>query len=82
VNNLPAAALLAARPPAHPAALLLGLDLGPNLAVSGSLSAWLWLSAARTAGAQPSLRTYSLLGAILVPATLAGSLLALAVSSG
>jgi hypothetical protein len=37
----------------------------------------LWLRAARTAGAQPSLRTVSALGLALVPITLAGSLAAL-----
>jgi len=74
VNNLPAAVLFSARPPAHPLALLLGLDLGPNLAVTGSLSAVLWLRAARGAGARPSVVTYSLLGALVVPPTLAVSL--------
>ncbi|MGH9093284.1 MAG: SLC13 family permease, partial [Acidimicrobiales bacterium] len=49
-NNLPAASLLAARPPADPHALLVGLDLGPNLAVTGALSAVLWFQAARGAG--------------------------------
>ncbi|HJQ85815.1 MAG TPA: SLC13 family permease, partial [Candidatus Binatia bacterium] len=39
VNNLPAAVLLSSHTPTHPRALLLGLDLGPNLAVTGSLSA-------------------------------------------
>jgi len=34
VNNLPAAALLAARVPPHPYALLVGLDIGPNLFVT------------------------------------------------
>lgn len=64
VNNLPAAMLLSAAPAAHPRALLLGLDLGPNIAVTGSLSAVLWLQAARTVGSRPSLRQYSLLGAL------------------
>ena len=32
VNNLPAASLLAARQPPHPFALLVGLNVGPNLA--------------------------------------------------
>jgi arsenical pump membrane protein len=77
-NNLPAASLLSARPPAHPHALLLGLDLGPNLAVTGSLSAWLWLDAARASGSRPSIGTYTRLGAVVVPLTLAGSFAALA----
>src|SRR5207245_5934220 len=74
VNNLPAAVLFSAQPPPHPRALLLGLDLGPNLAVTGSLSAFLWLKAARTVNADASIATYTKLGAILVPLTLAGTL--------
>jgi arsenical pump membrane protein len=77
VNNLPAAVLLSAQPPAHPQALLLGLDLGPNLAVTGSLSAVLWLQAARTVDAHASITTYSRLGLLLVPATLAATVAAL-----
>jgi len=75
VNNLPAAVLLSAHPPAHPRALLLGLDLGPNLAVTGSLSAIFWLQVARATGARPSIRRYSLLGAGLAPLTIVASLL-------
>ena len=76
VNNLPAAALLSAHLPAHPRALLLGLDLGPNLAVTGSLSALLWLQVARREGARPSVVRYTLLGVVLVPVSLALALLA------
>jgi arsenical pump membrane protein len=78
VNNLPAAVLLSAQPPAHPAALLLGLNIGPNLAVTGSLSALLWLQAARAADARPSIATYTTLGLILVPLSLGATLAALA----
>jgi arsenical pump membrane protein len=81
LNNLPAAMLLSAQPPTHPHALLLGLDLGPNLAVTGSLSAVLWLQAARTAGANPSISTYTRLGLILVPPSLTLALAALLVST-
>jgi Na+/H+ antiporter NhaD/arsenite permease-like protein len=56
-------------------ALLLGLDLGPNLAVRGSLSALFWLQVARATEARPSIVRYSLLGAALMPATLVASLL-------
>jgi arsenical pump membrane protein len=77
VNNLPAAVLFSASPPAHPGALLVGLDLGPNLAVTGSLSAFLWLQAAHAVGADTSIATYSRLGVLLVPLTLAGALAAL-----
>jgi arsenical pump membrane protein len=80
INNLPAAMLFSAQPPSHARALLLGLDLGPNLAVTGSLSAFLWLQAARTVNADASIATYSKLGALLVPLTLAGTLAALALT--
>ncbi len=78
LNNLPAAVLLSAHPPAHPLHLLLGLDLGPNLAVTGSLSALLWLRVARDHGAEVSAARYSRLGALLVPVTVVASALALA----
>lgn len=82
VNNLPATVLLAARPPAHPDALLLGLDLGPNLAVTGSLSAVLWIQAARAVGARPSIATYTRLGVVLLPLTLAAAVAAQVLASG
>ena len=71
MNNLPASALLAAQPPPHPLPLLIGLNLGPNLAFTGSLSAYLWWRTARRVDARPSLRTSSGLGLILVPLTIA-----------
>jgi arsenical pump membrane protein len=77
-NNLPAAALLAARTTPHPADLLVGLNLGPNLFVSGSLAWFLWLRAARAAGADPSVRQASRLGVIVVPLSVAAALVALA----
>ncbi len=77
VNNLPAASLLAARAPAHPHALLIGLDLGPNLAVSGALSAVLWLQVARTVRARPSALRYTAAGVLVVPVSMALALLAL-----
>jgi arsenical pump membrane protein len=80
INNLPAAVVLSAHPTTHPAALLLGLDLGPNLAVTGSLSAVLWLQAARTVNAPASIATYSRLGLLLVPATIVATLAVLLAS--
>ncbi|HWB23617.1 MAG TPA: SLC13 family permease [Gaiellaceae bacterium] len=80
INNLPAATLLSARPPAHPLPLLIGLNLGPNLAVTGSLSAYLWYRAARRVDAHPSIRQVSLLGLGLVPVTIAAALAALSVA--
>jgi arsenical pump membrane protein len=77
INNLPASVLLAPTLPAHPRALLIGLNLGPNLAVTGSLSALLWLRVARSLGATPSIARYSRLGAIVVPISIAAALAAL-----
>jgi arsenical pump membrane protein len=74
VNNLPAAVLLSARAPLHPRALLIGLDLGPNLVVTGSLSAIFWLQVAKREGATPSVRTYSTVGIVLVPLTVMAAL--------
>jgi arsenical pump membrane protein len=73
VNNLPAAALLSARAPAHPFALLIGLNVGPNLFVSGSLAWVLWYGAARTAGAKPDVRRTVRLGAASAPFALAAA---------
>ena len=74
VNNLPAASLLAARTPPHPFALLVGLNIGPNLFVTGSLAWLLWLRAARSAGAEPSVAKASRLGVIAVPLAMAAAL--------
>jgi len=65
INNLPAAVLLSAHPVAHPSALLLGLNVGPNIAATGSLSAFLWWRAAQQVHAQPSLVAFSRRGAPL-----------------
>ena len=72
-NNLPAASLLSARVPPHPYSLLVGLDLGPNLFVTGSLSALLWIRAARQAGAEPSVRHTAYLGIIATPLAIAAA---------
>lgn len=74
INNLPAAVLLASAGPAHPRALLIGLNVGPNLAVTGALSALLWLQAARAAGEHPSLLSFSRQGVVLAPLAAAASL--------
>jgi arsenical pump membrane protein len=77
VNNLPASVLLTPTPPVHARELLLGLNLGPNLAVTGSLSAFLWLRVARSLDAQPSVARYTRLGLVLVPVSLVAALAAL-----
>lgn len=80
VNNLPAAALLGARTPPHPFALLIGLNLGPNLFVTGSLAWILWLKAARKTGATPSIGRASRIGAIAVPLSIAAAVGALSLT--
>jgi arsenical pump membrane protein len=74
VNNLPAASLLAARPPVHPFALLIGLNIGPNLFVTGSLAWFLWRRSARTAGATPSLARATRLGVLAAPPAMVAAL--------
>jgi Na+/H+ antiporter NhaD/arsenite permease-like protein len=76
------AVLLSARRPAHPRALLIGLDLGPNLVITGSLSAIFWMGVARAERARPSALTYSKVGLVLVPLSVTASLLALSAFSG
>ncbi len=78
VNNLPAAALLAARVPPHPFALLVGLNIGPNLFVTGSLAWILWWRTARTAGADPPVGRAVVLGLVSVPLAMAAALAMLA----
>ena len=82
VNNLPAASLLAARTPPHPFSLLIGLNIGPNLCVTGSLAWLLWLRSARSAGARPSLAAAGRLGLVAVPVALAAAMVALTVTGG
>jgi arsenical pump membrane protein len=73
VNNLPAASLLAARQPPHPFALLIGLNVGPNLFVTGSLAWILWLRAAKAAGGRPDVGRASVLGLASVPLAMAAA---------
>jgi arsenical pump membrane protein len=77
VNNLPAASLLAAHRPPHPYTLLVGLNVGPNLFLTGSLAWVLWLRAARTAGARPDIGRAVRLGLVSVPLALVAALLVL-----
>ncbi len=81
LNNLPAG-LLAGRvaATAHLSsqiqnAVLIGIDLGPNLSVTGSLATILWLAALRRDGQQVSAWRFLKLGAAVMPPAL---LLALA----
>lgn len=80
VNNLPAAALLASRVPPHPFALLVGLNIGPNLFVTGSLAWILWWRTAQSAGSAPPVRRAVVIGLVTVPLSMAAALGLLAVA--
>jgi len=58
-------------------ALLLGVDLGPNLSVTGSLATILWLIALRRENVEVSAWEFFKVGAIVMPVALIGSLLLL-----
>ncbi len=81
VNNLPAGLVagrvveLADVPEHVRSAALIGVDLGPNLSVTGSLATILWLTALRREGQSVSAWTFLQLGALVMPPAL---LLALA----
>jgi arsenical pump membrane protein len=76
VNNLPAGLVaeraMAVTPvPEHVrAALLIGVNLGPNLSVTGSLATILWLRALRRDGYHVSAWTFLKLGVFVMPAAL------------
>jgi len=87
VNNLPtgviaAGASQAARVPAHvTSAILIGVDLGPNLSVTGSLATMLWLIALRREGENIPFWRFLRLGLFVMPPALLLSLLALSAMS-
>ena len=58
-------------------AVLIGVDLGPNLSVTGSLATILWLTALRREGHSVGFRTFLKLGVLIMPPAL---VLALAAS--
>jgi arsenical pump membrane protein len=82
VNNLPMGLLAATL--AHAAAadhrlagaLLIGVDLGPNLAVTGSLATLLWLLAIRREGEHVGFRDFLRVGIWVMPVSLTLALLA------
>ncbi len=76
VNNLPAG-LVAGRvvemadvPDHVRSAVLIGVDLGPNLSVTGSLATILWLTALRREGQSVSAWAFLKLGALVMPPAL------------
>lgn len=82
VNNLPATLVLLdalGRAP-HPGlvlAVLLGVNIGPNLTYVGSLATLLWRRVLTEHGEPPELRDFVRLGVLTVPPALAASVLAL-----
>ena len=76
VNNLPAGLVAGrvvemAHVPDHVrSAVLIGVDLGPNLSVTGSLATILWLTALRREGHSVSAWAFLKLGALVMPPAL------------
>ncbi len=76
VNNLPAGLVAGrvveiAKVPDHVrSAVLIGVDLGPNLSVTGSLATILWLTALRREGVSVDAWTFLKLGALVMPPAL------------
>jgi arsenical pump membrane protein len=83
VNNLPAglvaasAAHQATSPADMTGAILIGVDLGPNLSVTGSLATILWLTSLRREQQKVSAGDFLILGFIVMPPALLLSLAAL-----
>jgi arsenical pump membrane protein len=86
-NNLPVGLMAAtttqtAQVPAHvTGAILIGVDLGPNLSVTGSLATILWLIVLRREGEHVSALRFLKLGIVVMPPALLLSLLALSAFS-
>ena len=76
VNNLPAGLVAGrvveiAQVPEHVrSAVLIGVDLGPNLSVTGSLATILWLTALRREGQHVSAWSFLKLGVLVMPPAL------------
>ncbi len=81
INNLPAVlVLLPLAAPSGPGAVLavlLGVNIGPNLTYTGSLATLLWRRVLRQHGSGPSLGEFTRLGLLTVPAGLVLAVLAL-----
>jgi len=87
LNNLPMGLIAAttshaAQVPAHvTGAILIGVDLGPNLSVTGSLATILWLIALRREGEHVDALRFLRLGLLVMPPALLLSLCALSAVS-
>ncbi len=76
INNLPAGLIAGSAVRATEVSdqitrcLLIGVDLGPNLSITGSLATILWLTALRREGHAMSFGTFLKLGIIVMPPAL------------
>ncbi len=81
INNLPAVLVLlplaAAAGPSAVLAVLLGVNIGPNLTYTGSLATLLWRRIVRAHNTDVDLAEFTRLGLLTVPATLILAVLAL-----
>ena len=81
VNNLPAVLVLlpalGAGSPGRVLAVLIGVNIGPNLTYAGSLATLLWRRILRERGVEPDLGEFTRLGLLTVPAGLAAATVAL-----
>jgi len=83
MNNLPVGLIAGSvasadhLPPRVVGAILIGVDLGPNLSVTGSLATILWLLALRREGLDVSAWRFLKVGLIVLPPALLLSILAL-----
>jgi arsenical pump membrane protein len=81
INNLPAVLVLlpltAPHGPGAVLAVLLGVNIGPNLTYAGSLATLLWRRIVRAHEAEVDLGEFTRLGALAVPASLAVAVVAL-----
>jgi arsenical pump membrane protein len=87
INNLPMGLIAATTSQAAQvstpvtAAILIGVDLGPNLSVTGSLATILWLIALRRESENVTAMQFLKLGAIVMPAALVLALVASSATS-
>jgi len=76
INNLPAGLIASSAVQAAQVsgqitrALLVGVDIGPNLSVTGSLATILWLAALRREGHSVGFRTFLKIGIVVMPPAL------------
>jgi arsenical pump membrane protein len=81
ISNLPAALVLipltAASGPGASLAVLLGVNIGPNLTYAGSLATLLWRRVLREHDAEPALGDFTRLGLVSVPVVLVVSVVGL-----